>query len=242
MMRTAASLALLLMVISETPAPAQRNEAPSPPVLVVHGNAEIPATPDEAAARLGIVRQAPSAQAAQEQVNSVAQGILTAVAKLGIITDRIRTSRLTLTPVYAPQRPEGREPPRIVAYNAANIVTIEVENLDRIGPVIDAGLTAGANQLEGVQFRLKNDLAAREQALKLAVTEARRKAEAMAEALGVRLQEVLEVSEGGVSIMPRQDVAFVEARAVGLAVPTPVSPGQIDVHASVVVKYRIQPR
>jgi uncharacterized protein YggE len=144
-----------------------------------------------------------------------------------------------LSPVYAPRSPESRDAPRIVAYNASNTVTVRLEDLSRVGPVIDAGLKAGANQLEGVQFGLRDELPSRQQALKQAVNEARGKAEAMAEALRVNLGEVLEVSEGA-SISPRYEALNGRVFAAAQAdVATPVSPGQLDVSATVTIRYRI---
>jgi uncharacterized protein YggE len=211
---------------------AQQTPAPTPPVVMVTGNAQVEATPDQATVRLGVLRQAATAQAAQEQANTAAKDILTALGKLGVPAQKIQTSRLTLAPNYR------GDPARIASYNASNIILVELDDLARVGPVIDAGLTAGANQLEGVQFRLKNDAAVREKALREAVQEARRKAEVIADALGVRLVGAIEVSEGGVSIMPRSE-GFVGLQGQAARVDTPVSPGQLDVHASVSVKYRI---
>jgi hypothetical protein len=143
--------------------------------------------------------------------------------------------------VYLQQRPGSNEAPRITGYTAANSVSVTLENLAQIGPVVDAGLDNGANQLDGVQFKLKNDGPVREQALKLAVEEAKGKAAAIAAALGVALGPVLEVSESGVSVSPLEDrgnggVALLSARA---AVATPVSPGQLIVNAGVVLRYSI---
>jgi uncharacterized protein len=204
---------------------------PPPPLIVVSGSAQVEAQPDQATVRLGVVRQASAAQAAQEQANAASREILAAIGKLGVPPQKIQTSRLTLTPNYR------GDPPKIVAYSASNIISIELDDLTRVGPVIDAGLTAGGNQLEGVRFRLKNDTAVRERALRDAVMEARRKAEVIAEALGVRLAGVQEVSESGVSITERGQVQF--ARAAALAADTPVSPGELDVNANVTVRYRI---
>ena len=149
----------------------------TPPVLLVTGNSQVFVTPDQATVRLGIVRQSANAQTAQEQANVVAQEILNTIAKVGVPPSQIQTTRLVLTPVYAPRSPDSRDAPRIVAYNATNSVSVRLENLSVIGPVIDAGLKAGANQLEGVQFGLRNDLPSRQQALKQAVEEARSKAQ-----------------------------------------------------------------
>src|SRR5215510_4312566 len=198
----ALSLAMLLMF-------AQRPDVATPttPTLVVNGSAQVFAVPDEATVRLGIVRQSPNAQTAQEQANTVAQEILASIGKLGVPANQIQTARIIVSPMYAPRGPESREAPRIVAYTAANSVSIRLSNLTLIGSVIDAGLKAGANQLEGVQFGLRNDLPSREEALKQAVQEARSKAQVMADALHVKLAEVLEVSESGVSIAPFAEVA-----------------------------------
>ena len=155
----AVSLAVLLMF-------AQRPDvnAPPTPTLIVNGSAQVLAAPDEATVRLGIVRQSPNAQTAQEQANAVAQEILAAFGKLGVPANQIQTARTFVSPVYAPRGPESREAPRIVAYTATNTVSIRLSNLTLIGSAIDAGLKAGANQLEGVQFGLRNDLPSRRSA------------------------------------------------------------------------------
>jgi uncharacterized protein YggE len=236
---TLTSFAIFAVLALSTNAFSQRVDPPQqPPALVVNGNSQVFATPDQATVRLGIVRQANNAQMAQEQANQVAQQILKGIAGVGIAPQEIRTARLVLTPVYAPRSPESRDAPRIVAYNATNTVSVRVDNLSLVGPVIDAGLKAGANQLEGVQFGLKNDLPAREQALKEAVAEAQSKAQAMAEALKLRLVDVLEVTEGGVSLFPMaQSAEF--SRAAAMDTATPVSPGQLEIRANVTIRYRI---
>src|SRR5215831_9495900 len=209
---------------------------PQPPVIVVTGTSEVLAVPDEAIVRLGIVRQAPVAQTAQEQANTVAQDILSAITKAGVPSKDIQTARLVLSPVYNQRGPDQR----IVSYNATNTVSVRLDNLAIVGNVIDAGLKAGANQLEGVQFRLKNELPAREQALKEAVDEARGKAQAMADALRVNLAEVIEASEGNVSVAPRMQSFAIGAAPAANA--TPVSPGELEIHANVTIRYRITPK
>src|SRR5215469_9338195 len=203
------AFALLLLAVQRPETPVQQ-----PPVLVVTGTSEVLAAPDEAVVRLGIVRQASTAEAAQQQANSVAGEILKAITAAGVPSKDIQTARLVLTPVYNSRSTEQR----IVSYNATNSVSVRLDKLDLIGNVVDAGLKAGANQLEGVGFRLKNELPSREQALKEAVQEARGKAQAMAEALRVNLAEVVEATEGGVSVAPR--VQAFQAVAPGASLNT----------------------
>lgn len=235
------TLMLALTAALALPAAAQRAEGDKlPPLLTVTGTSEARATPDEATVRLGVTRQASSAQAAQEEVNTTAQAILTAVTRLGIKAEQIRTSQLTLFPVYAQQKPGSNEEPRIVAYRASNVVSIRLEKLTLAGPVIDAGLKAGANQLEGIQFQLRNDRPAREEALREAVAEARSKAKVIADALGVKLVAVYDVQESGVGVQPLPIFRGEAAMFARDAAATPVSPGQITVTATVTVRYRIQ--
>jgi uncharacterized protein YggE len=241
MKTTAVSLALVLLAYSNAAfAQSSSNPPASPGVITVTGNAQVAAIPDEALVRVGIVRQAGTAKEAQEEANRIAQAILKAIGTLGIPAQRIQTSRLTISLMYAQQRPGSNESPRITGYSASNSVSVTLDNLTQIGPVVDAALDNGANQLEGVQFRLKDDATIRELALKRAVAEAKGKAAAMAEALFVTLGPVIEITESGISILPREDyggtIGALSARA---ATPTPVSPGQIEINATVVLKYAI---
>jgi len=217
---------------------------PQPPdQIVVTGNAEVEAAPDIATVRLGVLHQSTSAKDAQDQANRTGLAILKAIGMLGVPSQQIQTSRLTIIPVYSQQRPNNNDAPRIVGYSASNMITVTLENLSQIGPVVDAGLDNGANQLEGVAFGLKNDGPSREQALRLAVAEAQGKAAAMASALSVKLGTPLEVSESGVSIMPYDKSGEIQPRvfAAQAISPTPVSTGQLTIRASVTIRYRINP-
>jgi len=254
MLQRAATPATFALVVSFTVlaagtawAHSPENDMKDPSMLNVRGSSEVRVAPDEATVRLGVLAQEPSARAAQSRANEIVGGILEGLETLGIPESEIQTAELRLTPVFAPQ-PQPRtartepEEPKIVAYQASNVVSVRLTELSRVGPAIDAGLEAGANRLEGVTFGLQDDLPAREEALRKAVAEARSKAQTIAEALGVRLGEVLQVDEGGVSVrMPRFAEGMTMMRAEAASVSTPVAAGQITVAADVSVRYRIEP-
>jgi len=238
------ALAALLTAAALAPAlPAAAHDVVPVDAITVQGDAEVRRVPDEASVRLGVVAQEPTAQAAQAGANRTAQAILAAVRELGVPDQAIQTSRLVLYPVYS-QPPRTMRPdqedfvPEIVAYTASNTVSVRLSDLAKVGPVIDAGIGAGANQVEGVDFRLRDDTAARAEALAAAVAEARGEAEAIARALGVTLGSVLSADEGRVQIAyPQMERAAFAMDAA--AASTPVSPGDITVNATVTVRYRI---
>jgi uncharacterized protein YggE len=236
-----ASLLPALPCMAQMAQMAQAARPEAPPVLTASGDGEARVTPDEATVRLGVLAQAQTARAAQEQVSRTANAILDAVRKLGVTAEQIQTSDLNLNPLYAQNRPNDTGEPQITGYQASNVVTLRLQKLDQVGPVIDAGLAAGANRLDGVMFGLRNDRAARAEALSAAVAEASSKAQALARALKVRLVRILEVAEGGVQVSPQPLLKGRMMMQPAMADSTPVSAGQVGVNATVTVRWEIAP-
>jgi uncharacterized protein YggE len=217
----------------------ERGEAP--PTLTVGGEAEVDAEPDRASVSLGATAQAATAATAQDQVNQVMSQAVAALRELGIPEGKIRTTGITLYPVYSdtrrPVQGGEQETPRIIAYRASNSVRVEVDDPAAIGGVIDAGTRAGANELSGISFDLRDDTEQRAEALRLAAANARKKADALAAGAGVRLAAVQTIVEGGVQTMPVYQRG--EIRMAMEASSAPVSPGQVRVQASVTITWRI---
>ncbi len=88
----------------------------------------------------------------------------------------------------------------IVGYTARNSLSVRTTDMDNVGSLIDAALAAGANTLDNVQFTVQDDTQAREQALTMAVEDARRKADVLASAAGLQVASIESISEGGVSV------------------------------------------
>ena len=216
------------------PAPLPQNVGP---VVTAAGSGHVMTDPDRAIVRLGMTAEAQEASAAQSQVNTTMQAILAAVKALDVPERAIRTEQLTLSPVYDMrpiQNPEQRNEPRIVGYSASNVVSVELDDIAKIGDVVDAGIEAGANQLQGISFHTRDDAAARSEALSLAVRDARAQAEAMAAALGMRIAGLREVVAADAVVQPPQPYA--DAR-FALEAATPIQPGQVEISARVTATF-----
>jgi uncharacterized protein YggE len=201
--------------------------------VIVQGQGQTSAPPDRAVVVLGVeTRDAKASTAAAENadlMNKVVQALLSAGLEMG----KIQTSHYSL---YREQATvEGRKdavkPPEFVATNQ---VTAEMNATDDPGKVIDAALGAGANKVVSLSFDLRDPKAQMDAALADAVADARRKAEVVALAAGVKLGRVLEVSEG-YSFRPTGTERFF----VGAA-PTPVLTGEVEVTSSVTMTYEIK--
>lgn len=242
--RTTVRVVLLAALIwAAAPAGAQQADRNGrAPTLTVAGSGEASADPDQAVVRLGVVAENAEAAAAQDEVNRIMQRILDAVSGLGVAERAVQTEDLSLSPVYSDSRPRPNqaepEPPRITGYRASSVVSVELDDLTAIGGVVDAGIEAGANQLQGVSFQLRDSTQATATALEAAVRDARARAEAIAGAMGVEIDGVLEIVAGDAYQRPPIPLSNARFDMAEFA-STPVRPGQVDLSATVTVTWSV---
>jgi uncharacterized protein YggE len=196
--------------------------------------------PDQATITLGVTTQAATAAEAMEQ-NRTRMAATVAALKAQRIEDRdIQTSGLNLNAQYAY---EQNQPPRLTGYQASNEVTITVRDLARLGGTVDAVVRAGANQIHGIAFGLQNPRAAEDQARRAAVQALSAKAALYAEATGLRIARLVNLSEGGGYAPPPPRPMFRMAAAAPAAdVETSVSPGELRVRVDVTGLYELAGR
>ena len=184
-------IAMLLSVATVDAQPAA--ERPRPPSITVNGEATIAAEPDQAQIDIGVTTQARNApDASRENAERLAR-VLAEVKKLLGKGDEVKTSGYGLNPQY--RYPQGGKP-EIVGYTANNIVRIKTAKLDEVGKLIDAAMQAGANNINRLLFTLKDEEAARLDALRQASAKAKVKAEAIAASLGLKVLRIAAVTEG----------------------------------------------
>jgi uncharacterized protein len=232
----AARIGLALALGLVAPTALAQQPPPLPPNVTAQGTAELRVAPDRAIVRFGVQFQANDARTAQGRVNETMQRVIQAIRRQNVPENRVSTERLELFPVYDQPAPGREGSPRLAGYRASNVVRVELDGVNGLGPVIDAAVGAGANTIEGVQFALANEAPHRARALAQAAQEAREKAKAIADALNVRMGLLLEASEGGVDVIPPRPLAFERAAIAA----TPVEPGEISLRASVTVRYSVQ--
>jgi uncharacterized protein YggE len=208
----------------------------SPTGITVVGDGMARAEPDIAYVTTGVQTRGQTAKQAQDENTRLMNAIIQAVRSRGVEEKDVRTSGVSLFPIYE------RQPNTISGYQATNTVRVTVQDVKKTGEILDAAVGAGANINGGVQFGLKDDSAFRRQALDQAVKEARAKADAIAAAAGLRVagvQSLVDESPAGAEVpeLARQTLA---APAVDAAGPVPVQPGQLAVTARVRVVYTFQ--
>lgn len=232
-MRTLTSTVLACLLS----APALSQQAPVSSIRV-SGAAQVTAKPDRVQIDIGVTTRADrSADAGAENARQV-DAVLTAVKKAAGPTAALKTVNYSLSPNYKYQA--GHEP-LITGYSASNLVQVTLDDLTKISNVIDAAGQSGANQVQGIQFTLRDQDAVRADALRKAALKARGDADVLAAALGLKVVRVLSVEDSGAPQFPRMRAMSVAAAPLAAKVDTPVESGTLEIAADIVLTVEVAP-
>jgi uncharacterized protein YggE len=228
------SSVLLALALLALPQLAAAQSGVPPRTVVMSGHGEVRAAPDTALLSAGVTTEAATASSALSANSTRMQAVLASLKKQGVPEKNIQTANLSVSPQYANT---NNEAPRITGYRAVNQVQVRLEDVRKLGAALDALVAAGANQLNGVSFLIRDDTDLLAKARAEAVADARVKAETFAKAAGVSLGPILSISESG-GEAPRPMLAaapmMVRAKAV------PVALGEESVGADVTIIWEIQ--
>ncbi len=214
--------------------PAHAQDAPDRSTLTATGEGQSLMRPDIAVVTLGVVTRADVPTAALAANNAGMNEVIAAIARAGVPDDDVATSGFSIMPVYAQQQPGDDGPAQVTGYEVSNVVTVRVRNFDQSGDLLDKVVTAGANRVDGITFDIADPQAAQDDAMRQAIADARRKAELMAEAAGVRLGRLLRVEAS--SNGPAPVAAYRR-----LAAAPPIMGGQQTIAASATLVWEIAP-
>lgn len=200
--------------------------------VTVVSDGSVTAKPDVAYVSAGVESRASNAAEAMDANATTMARVIDALKALGARDEDLQTQGLNLYPITGPQGPNDVTPPdEVRAYVAHNGLTVTVNDLSRAGAMLDAAIQVGANTSNGIRFGIKDDTPFRDQAVRLAASNARSRAEAMAQAVGVHILKLNRMSEE-VTAGPMS-----EAKAGLGGAATPIQPGQLVISARVTATF-----
>lgn len=197
-------LPLLLAAALAFPSVAAAQQAPRQPSprIVVTGEGEASVAPDMAILTLAVMREAETAREALDDNNQATAAVIAALKEAGVEARDLQTAGLQINPRYVyPANGNAGEQPRIVGYQVSNTLTVRLRDIGKVGEIIDRSVTLGVNQGGGVAFTNDDSSAVVSEARKRAVQDAVARAGTLAEAAGVQLGPIIEISEQ--SFMPQ---------------------------------------
>ena len=198
--------------------------------VLVTGDSIVQAQPDTAVLNIAVVTQATRALEAQQANATKSDAVIRALKAAVGAGAEIKTSGYSLQPIRVYKQ---NQPPVITGYEARNSVTVILSDLTKVGSVIDAAATSGANDVGSISFTLRKDRPARDQALGDATREAVSKAQVIAQALNGRIVRIVEVQEEG-TVRPRPVTEeMMQMRTADAAASTPIEIGTLDIRSRV---------
>lgn len=162
--------------------------------ISVSGTGEIRVSADTAVISLGVSARDKDVLKAQQKVNESIAAIRSALTEQNISEENINTEFINIYVTYD-YRNDQEE---VEAYNASSTLAIKVTEMDKVGALIDAAFSAGANTLNGISFSASDTSEAKAEALREAVADAKNKADILAEASGLKITGIESLSEDGV--------------------------------------------
>lgn len=216
-----------------SPAPAS---AATGSVITVSGEGVVEVAPDTATVSLGVQRQAATTAEAIKAHAAAMNAVIAALKQAGVKDEGIKTTSFSVEPLY--DYSVNGKPPALVGYRVTNMVTCESQDLQRLGQLIDAAVAAGANQVNGITFTVKDVAALRATVIDKAVKDARAKADAAAKAAGVKIRRIRSISLESPFEPPVYRLDYHKNEAAGGAV-TPIEPGTQSVRVVVSIIFEI---
>jgi hypothetical protein len=204
-----------------------------PPMITVIGEGHVDVVPDKAFLSGGVATSGKTAREASQANAAAMAKVYAALTAAGVTAADIQTSRLSLQPVREQTKPNG---PRQTTFQANNQVRVTIHDLAKVSEIIDAMVSAGANDVNGLQYTVSDPSTHLDAARTAAVADAHRKAELYAKAAGVDIGRPIVISEEGAT-PPPMPMSMSRAK---FAAPTPVSAGTEVLRASVTITYELR--
>lgn len=213
---------------------------PQPPATIqVTGQAQVSESPDRVYIDIGVTTQARKVEDATSDNATRVSAVIAAVKQAAGAAAQLTTTEYSIGPNYSYPRNGGT--PTVVGYSVSNVVQVRLDDLHKVGSVIDSATRAGSNNVQGIRFALRDEQAPRSEALKEAAIKARQDAEALAGALGLRVVRVLSLEEQGAGPRPVPMYAPAVKMALAQAPATSIEQGTLDVSASVTLTVEVAP-
>jgi len=190
--------------------------------------------PDIAMVSLSVVSEGKRVVDVQNENSGKTNKVIKFLKESGIEEKDIKTTGYNLYPTYDYET----RTPQIVGYSITQTVEVKVRDLGKVGDILEGAVTNGANQISSLYFKVDKDEEFKEQARKLAIEDAKDKAEKLASQLGVNLIKISGYSEGGVSPIYR-DLKFAEGMGIGGGGTPQIQIGESEIIIDVTLTYEI---
>jgi uncharacterized protein len=220
---------ILAVCLALAPGLSAQEPVPALPVVVTIGQATIMVAPDRAFVTIAAESRSKSSADAQRMNAEAMTAVMAKLQQAGLLKDAMRTLSYDLQPEF--DYANGRQTLR--DYVARNSIEVRLDDMARVGAVLDAAGSGGATSIGGIRFDLKARADVERDALRQAVADARARADAAAAGAGRTIDRVIKIQEDGAPEMPRPMMRMAAAGGAGAMAQTPIEPSTMEIRARV---------
>jgi uncharacterized protein YggE len=207
--------------------------------MTVAGTGKVYLTPDVSYIVIGVRSEADTVADALGKNNTQSTAVAAKLKELGVAEKDVQTSAFN---VYPQQEFDRDGKPIRSFYVVENTVNVTVRDLKKLGEILDAVVRNGANTINGISFDVENKASAITEARRLAIEDARKQADEMATAAGVKLGSVMNLSvyQNG-NPTPMYDAKGMgAANATGGGAQVPIAAGQLVIFMQSSITYELK--
>ena len=240
-MKTKAIFLIAILVLGTVltacgPASIAVQTQPPARTITVTGTGKVTLTPDIAYISIGVHTENASATEAVSGNSTQAQAVITAIKGFGVADKDIQTTDVSINPQ---QQTDSNGKVTGILYVVDNTVYVTVRDLTKLGDLLDSTVSAGANNINSIQFDVADKTAALSQARLAAVADARKQADELTKATGVTLDVVQSISYYDTTAPVT--VQYARADVAGpVAASVPVQAGSMQIYTTVTIVYGLK--
>jgi uncharacterized protein len=210
---------------------------PQPPqrTITVTGNGKVTLTPDIAYISIGVHTESESAKDAVAANNTQAQAVIAAIKGFGVADKDIQTTNFSILPQ---QQYDNNGKRTGILYMVDNTVYVTIRDLSKLGNLLDATVSSGANNINSIQFDVADKTEALSQARLAAVADARKQADELTKATNSGLGEVQTISYYDNAFPVILEYAKADMMTAGASVP--VQAGSMQISTTVNIVYALK--
>ena len=199
--------------------------------ILVSGSSNISIPPDSAQFSISVRS---TGQAVGETVvanRQKVERVLVVLKAGGVKQEDIQTSEFEIVPI------EGKI--SINGYRVSNRITITLKSMSGIGNLLQAGIEAGANEIQGPRFSVSDEHAHQDKGFELAFEDARSKAQNLSKLAGRRLGRVLSISDKSTSPFEFAAPSFGIDSRTGFLGAIPIEMGVQTIRFGVTIAFKL---
>lgn len=233
------TVSLLFMAhstLAQCPSVSDRN------LILTQGMAEVMGQNDSARISVAVVTQGRNLEQVSSENAGKTKAVIQAIKGLNIKDLKLKTSNYRVTP----QRDYKARPPKIKGYEVHNAIEITLEGFEpeplskNVSMMIGKALESGSNNINHIQFYIKNKSALEKEALKQSTQEAMDRARTLAEAAGVKLKRIVSLSTQPIHIPTRQHMLRAAGMNTEASAAPPIEIGESQIRVQVSIAYEIE--